>query len=701
MPTRWPLWPRLLVYLPALVLALLSFVSGTFQAPLVPWAVAVGHLALCGLAALAGEGWRDPLGLGPRGWIPIGGLAVWIVASTLASPVPRAGRLVLVLAPVFLLVPAAVARCWQGSEGRRRGPRAVAWVVLAVASWALVDLLRSGDERAAMPLGQHNLLALWLVALLPLAVLHPGDGGFVGRGLRLAAGGLGVSALVATRSLAGVAGGLVALSWILWRWSREQGVAQRIRRLLLPAAVVLSGLCLAWPLPRVLDLVAGEDASFAARQGYWEAGWRGISEHPLLGWGPGSTPWTVARFLAPRPGVHPSHDVVADLHDLPLQLAWELGLPGAILTLGLFLAVLAWGWAAPTDRGGLASTRLATAGEAGWLGAMVAGLGGLPLAVHALPLALALLLGTLRAGREPEAEASSSGARSYRPSWWVPLAALFFLLPVDLAQGLYDRAVLRATGGDEMSADAEGGSPAAELRRASALDPGFPLYRARLAWLEADAAEPLGLGWSARRARRAAEDAHSVAALWLKAGVLAQEADEPWARTALLEACRLDPLGAMAPYRLALYGDREPLAELWAAHALVAEPRLLAAEDFRRRPALLRVASDRVRLTEGIDRGWRARFAEAAEAALDYGRLHAGGQKARLQRLVLTLDQEAAQSPSLYTFRRRPWPTRLISVALHADLVETLDLPPATRLDTTDTGVFRAPLCALGAVGER
>ena len=69
-----------------------------------------------------------------------------------------------------------------------------------VAAWALVAWRWFETPGASLPLGHHNLLAAWLVAPLPLAVLPWREGG-AGRWLALVAGLLALAALVATRSL--------------------------------------------------------------------------------------------------------------------------------------------------------------------------------------------------------------------------------------------------------------------------------------------------------------------------------------------------------------------------------------------------------------------------------------------------------------------------------------------------------------------
>ena len=69
----------------------------------------------------------------------------------------------------------------------------------------------------------------------------------------------------------------------------------------------------------------------------------------MLGWGPGSASWTTAEHLRPIPGLHPPDQVVADLHSLPLQLGYELGWSGLLLTGGLALVFLRRRGAAAAD----------------------------------------------------------------------------------------------------------------------------------------------------------------------------------------------------------------------------------------------------------------------------------------------------------------------------------------------------------------
>lgn len=665
-----------LAHVPALLLLSSAAWSGTFQSPMADGAVLVGHLALVAVAALAGDGWRDPLGLGRRGWWLLGLALVAVVLSWRLSPTPRAGRLGICLLPLFVLIPRAVARCWATPDALRRGIQSVAVAVAAVAASALVDRAHAGDPRTAMPLGHHNLLGLWLVALLPLAAAaslawRPPSRprsvasfrAWFGFSMGLAALGLGLAALVGTRSLASAVGlSSVVAVLLLWHGGRW-GVL---------GVLGVGGALVATQGERLRDVLLVADASLATRLGYWRAGVEGFQARPWFGWGPGSTPWTLTRFLRPVPGDHPRDEVVGDLHSLPLQLAYELGAMGcgALLLVGaLFVARRA--------QTSVRVPRVRTAALAGLVASAIASLGGLPLPVLALPTAMAVLVGAVLA-----AEGVDDGVERGNPWPAVAATSVAFLaiLPLDLAQRAYDQASVSDS--PEVQARL--------LRRAVDLDPGFPLYQARLAWWEADKAvdDPESLPWSARRARQAAESALGVGPLWLKAGVLGQVNGMGWSRGALLRACQASPFSPFAPFHLATAGRRDALRDVWVARALLAEPRLLAARAWADEPVLLQAAVDRVKTIQGVDAGWRE--------ALGYTADRVRRRRGQGIRLTLTMDSDPALSLSLHTFRRRPWSTRLAEVPLWQNAVERIRMGPVTEMPSTEASVFQAPLCGLG-----
>ncbi len=408
---------------------------------------------------------------------------------------------------------------------------------------------------------------------------------------------------------------------------------------------------------RILAVVTGEDASALARQGYLEAAWRGFAERPFFGWGPGSASWTLSRFLVPRPGAHPPDQVVTDPHSLPLRIAYEIGLAGLAPALALAVLFL---WRRRTEEP--ADRALRRAAGLALLGFAVSALAGRALTAPALPLAAMLAVGAALAAGPPRARAPA------RRPILAALAMALLLAPPDAAHLSYDRALVHE-------------DPRARellLRRAVGLDPSFPLYRARVALAERDAGE----------ARRAAEMASGVAPFWLLAGVLAQERGEPRAVDALLEACELNPLGALAPFRLATGAGDDPRAPAWAARALLAEPLLVAADELRQRPRLVAAAVAELHRRQAADGAWIEELAAAAEELR--------GASAPARRLVLAMDGDGATALSLHAFRRLPWPAYLDEVRIRAAASET-PLAAAARTRRTDDRVFQGPGCTLSA----
>ncbi len=641
--------------LPAILLLLFAVWTGTFSGAAGAVGASAGHLALLLCLIFGGRAGWNPLALGRGGNLLLLALFAAVVASWRLSPVPRAGTTAVLLLPAFACLPAAVAGWLRTTERRRIGVLWVSFVVAGVAVWSLLDAWRIGGP-VAMPLGHHNLLAAWLVILLPVAVTPWWDGGWR-RLVAVLAGVTGVAAMVGTRSLAAaLAVVVVALA-----------LALRRRRSLVLASAAATAVLIP-QLPRILRL-ADFDSSLVARMGYLEAGWRGWMERPIFGWGPGATAWTVSEHLRPRPGIHPPDQIVADLHCLPLQLAYELGLTGLILLAGV--AAVAWQrWRlSPTE-----DPRLRRAAALGLLAGAVASFGGLPLSVTALPVAVLVVLGMiphpdpLPGGREGWAGRGDGGegfgGRGVR--FLLAIFLAFFLLPLDRAHFAYDRA--------QKSIDPE--EQIQHLRRAVDLDPRFPLYRARLAWLQEDL-EELAAG-----VRHAATDAYGVPSLWLAAGEAGAATDAPWTREALVRACRLNPLGALAPFWLAVATPPGPLTPEWGARAILSEPRLLAAPAWRGRPGLLANVVDWASEIEGVDAGWRQRLKAVFAGGLD--------TDGETMTLALSMDARGEVSLSLHAFRRQQWPAELSAVKLGREALDDLDLVSAAGQVATDPGVFAA-----------
>ena len=221
------------------------------------------------------------------------------------------GLVAVILLPAVLLLPAAVAACWPDPRARRKGARALCLLFAGVAGVALVRWIADVSPRPAMPLGHHNLLAAWLVIVWPLA-LRPLRRAGAWRWAAVAAGALGVVTLAASGSFVAACALALQVAVAVWWWPRARPW------LLLALALVWTGptitragmdlLGLEAPgraagsrrsstpeaIRRARTVFGGSDRSLQARKVYARAGWRGFGERPVLGWGPGSVPWTLA-----------------------------------------------------------------------------------------------------------------------------------------------------------------------------------------------------------------------------------------------------------------------------------------------------------------------------------------------------------------------------------------------------------------------
>ncbi len=605
-----------------------------------------------GLAALLATVWfgapadLDPLALGPRGRWLVGALLFAVLLSVASSPLPRSGRLALLLLPALLVLPASVRRAWSSAPRRRLGLTCWRVGLAGVAAWALFESLLSG-EVARGTLGHHLLVVACLLPTLPVVA----SGARAGRGALLVRGvsALVVAALLATGSALALVGLLALVA--LWLRRRVRVVVGGFATLLL----VVLAVGLLGPLQGEPSWGGGWRAdlnSWRARIAYWEAGWQGWRERPWLGWGPGSTPWTVAERLTPQPGINPPGEVVGDLHSWPLQGLRETGLLG--VSIAIWLVALWWWRRRREERGVPESLRewLALRRSARWgLVALACySLAGVALGTLAPWVVLGLVLGVGQLAPLVDPGADRTPERRPHLVWRVyAVVAAIALMPTTLAHWHFDRALEAAT---EESAERH-------LALAVRLDPAFPLYR------------------FASGQRPHADLA--VSAFWLTEG---SRAASLYRRVDLERAVQLDPLSWAAAWRLHLEDPHSAAGTYWGARAVLLEPRLLASTGFAGQPGLRTLIARQVRGWPGVDPGLRMALSDAltrsAPAASD-------GE------LILEWDGEGEPAASVYLFRRRPAPRILAAVEVDLDLADSLALPSAAALDTTSREAFAIP----------
>ncbi len=618
-------------------------------------------LGLGGLAALGAQG-VGKLEPGERRAIHVA-VALWLAmgVSLLVSPVPRAGVTGWLLGPMSFFAFRGMVRMVRSSNRSLSIELSVAIAVCVVSGVALSAWLLGYGPRPALPLGHHNLLALWLVVLLPVSAAGMRASG-PGRWISRLAVVLGGSALAGTRSLAGAVGIAIAIAWVF------PLLPGAVQRLLLGGGMLWLGSF----LERIAAIVSGQDPSAMARLQYVRAALDGALDRPLMGWGPGSTPWLIAEWLQPLPGWNPPAEGVGEAHSLGAQLLFELGLPlgGGLLLLGASLPL----WLASRVHQAEAGIqlRLRFLGS-GLLGSWVAmAFAGSPAGVFALPavwLTVAAIgwgVADSAAPRQPVFPSQRKPGRARQLLWIVPACAL---LPFELGRWAYDIA----------RKSSEGERRRQSLDWACRLDPRFPLYRAL------QAAEQEDLEERTQAFRAAAEAARGVAFLWLEAAAEAWSAgDLASAQRAARTALTLDRLNSLPAWILFRTSQGSDLD--CAARALALEPRLAAAAAWNQTPVGLRQqALDRLEQWPGLP----AAYAEELRRRLDRA-----GPSSGVVDLVASLDEAASVSLSVHLFQRFPWPRELLRVRLDSSELRALEGqgPAATR--GVPSWVFPKEQCA-------
>lgn len=274
-------------------------------------------------------------------------LAAFPLALVAAAP----GAVVEPMAVVFLAVAAGIGTALLPSEWRQRFPlprlmaglgAIVSLYAMYQVGWglpALTEALETGPPladqglllerarggRAFALFSTPAALGGFLVLTLPVTLVAAASADRLARRLLLAWAALQVGGLVATASVTAIAaliGAVLTAALVRPRTRRLAGLAALGALIVLGTIAVLRG-------PEVLrpDDPAGP---WRLRAGNFRAAASMIADRPWTGTGPGGFGEVYPAYR--RPGDNETRHV----HDLPLEAAAELGLPGGLLAAGLF-----------------------------------------------------------------------------------------------------------------------------------------------------------------------------------------------------------------------------------------------------------------------------------------------------------------------------------------------------------------------------
>jgi putative inorganic carbon (HCO3(-)) transporter len=234
-----------------------------------------------------------------------------------------------------------------------------------LARWADPNSVADGTIRVYGPLENPNLLAGYLIPILPLALVALLRWqGWPRRLFAAAALILGATALFLTYSRGGWLGmvatlGVLVLLLVLRQTRSWPTLWRRLFPLLLvaiAAAVLVVAVTQIEPLRiRVMSLVAGrQDSSNNFRINVWMAALSMIQDRPWIGIGPGNSAFNLIYPLYQQPKFN-----ALSAYSVPLELLVEGGVPGLLAGLGLLLASVRTGLVQLKGEAGFALPALA------------------------------------------------------------------------------------------------------------------------------------------------------------------------------------------------------------------------------------------------------------------------------------------------------------------------------------------------------
>ncbi|MAE69338.1 MAG: hypothetical protein CME06_02590, partial [Gemmatimonadetes bacterium] len=326
--------------------------GGTFHGPMRSPVALAQHVVLIGMCFFAARRLGSLGGFARKGdrRLIIAGTALlaYVELRAITAAYPRfSGTAALAVIAGVGLVVVTLSYARGSAEIRRHVLTGVALLGAIVAAIALVQWSRELTPRASAPFGHHNLLGAFLALVLPVqaALTLSSAHDRSERSIGAVAAGLGLVALLATRSLGSVIGVLVAipavpLANLLLRPAgsdrprRPAGVLAGAAIAALVAVAVVptteAGQALSTRMARLAS--GGGDRSGSERIEFFKAASAGVREvHPWIGFGTGMTPFAFPLDLRQRVVRQAEGVAVTHLHSTPVQVAYELGLVGLVL----------------------------------------------------------------------------------------------------------------------------------------------------------------------------------------------------------------------------------------------------------------------------------------------------------------------------------------------------------------------------------
>lgn len=151
-----------------------------------------------------------------------------------------------------------------------------------------------------------------------------------------------LTTLIFTASRAGITAGLIGIAFYLIR-IRARRRRRKFSRILIPIFLLtlFAGLWIGLePVFEKFSATEYQLASFNGRIPFWKAGLRILSDFPVFGTGPGTTPWVFPHYRLPE---SPDNVQVDHLHNDYLEFLAENGVVGLGLLIWLLLSYfLAW-----------------------------------------------------------------------------------------------------------------------------------------------------------------------------------------------------------------------------------------------------------------------------------------------------------------------------------------------------------------------